>query len=354
MLPRLIETWEALPRASGSHLQERLWFDLKETYAPGKRAEMAKDVAAFANGEGGVLIVGAKEGPTEPDYSSPLAAAYAAKVEEDFDLAVRDFCRPTPAVHVRAIPVPAAHGKVILVVNVEPFIDQPVAARHEADKDMWRFPIRVGRNTEYILPEQLPLYMNSKARRAKLLLLRALATGGEVDLFMVPSGGMKHSNIQGAVPFKIEAVDTEGGGGLAIREPGQDGQTATIPIDDVEAVWLDHNGKWAVRVAGRLEHFTSTDGSLVNHMEYTPPSTFVVSPLGKVVSDLSDRVREISKALNQTLVVEQHARVEPSQEQIAALAYHLWQLRELHGTAGSPDDDWRRARAHLLRALRAE
>ncbi|MDF3069176.1 MAG: putative DNA-binding domain [Polyangiaceae bacterium] len=65
MLARLIETWNALPRASGSHLQERLWFDLKETYASGKRAEMAKDVAAFANAEGGVLIIGAKEGPTE-------------------------------------------------------------------------------------------------------------------------------------------------------------------------------------------------------------------------------------------------------------------------------------------------
>jgi Putative DNA-binding domain/Protein of unknown function (DUF2934) len=354
MLARLIETWNALPRASGSHLQERLWFDLKETYAPGKRAEMAKDVAAFANAEGGVLIIGAKEGPTEPDYSSALASAYAAKLEGEFDLAVRDFCRPSPAVHVRTIPVPGAFDKVILVVNVEPIVDQPVAARHEDDKDMWRFPIRVGRHTEYILPEQLPLYMNSKARRAKLLLLRAVEAGGEIELFTVPAGGMKHSNIQGAVPFKIEAVDAEGGGALVIRETEHEGQAATIPIDDVEAVWREHSGKWAVRVSGRLEHFTNVDGSDPNRLTYTPPSTFVVSPVGRVVSDLVDRVKEISKALNRTLVVEQHPRVEPPREEIAKRAYQLWQVRERHDAAGTPESDWLRARAQLLTALRSE
>lgn len=355
MQPTLVDSWETLPRASEAHLlQERVWFDLKATYAPGKRAEMAKDVAAFANAEGGALIIGAAEGSTAPDYSSPLQGDYAAKLENDFDQAVRDFCRPSPTVHIRMIPARGMRDKVVLAVNVEPFVDQPIGARHETERDMWRFPVRVGRHTEFILPEQLPLHMNSKARRAKLLLLRAVEAGGEVDLFTVPDGSSRHANIQGAVEFRVEAIDQLGSGSLVIREPTPNGQAATIPIDDVEAVWLQHTGRWAVRVSGRLEFFDSVDGSATHELMYTPPSTFVVSPLGRVVAELNDRVREITKALNRTLVVEQHSRTEPPDEEIARCAHQLWELRETRQTIGSAEDDWLRARAHLLRVRRAQ
>lgn len=206
---------------------------------------MAKDVAAFANALGGALIVGATEGPTEPDYTSPLAATYAEKMALEFDQAVRDYCRPSPIVHVRVIPAPDAPGKVVLVVNIEPAVDQPIAARHATDQHAWRFPIRFGRDTEFLFPEQLPLHMNSKARRAKLLLLRALAAGGDIDLFCVPRGSSKHNSLQGRDAFKLDQVDADGGGGVLLRDiTGALGhQSIVIPLDDVEAVWLQHDDR---------------------------------------------------------------------------------------------------------------
>lgn len=353
MLPRFIDSWETLPRASGSHLKERFWFDLKATYAPDKRAEAAKDVAAFANTVGGALIIGAREGDTEPDYSSPLQSDYAAKIESMVDEAVRDFCRPSPTVHVRTIPIPTENGKVILVVNVEAFVDQPVAARHEADPRAWRFPHRVGRHTEFLFPEQLPMYMNSKARRAKLMLLRVLDAGGAIDLYTVPSGSSKHATIWGPSPYVVEAVDPDGGGAVVLRYAGKSGdQSVSVPIDDVEAVWLQQTDRWAVRLSGRMERFTAADLSVVDQLEYTPPTTFVVSPLGRVVEELSQHVRALGQTLRGTLVIQQHERIEPSEAAIAERAHQLWSLRVQHDTPGSPANDWLLARKQLLVAQR--
>ncbi len=353
MQPRFIDAWDSLPRPTATHLQERLWFDVKETYAPKSQPEMAKDIAAFANAVGGALIIGATEGPTAPDYSKALAASYAASVEKEVDEAVRDFCRPSPTVHVRTIPVPTDDTRVIIVINVEPAVDQPVAARHPTDKDMWRFPRRVGRHTEYILPEQLPLFMDSKARRAKLLLLRVLGAGGEIDLFTVPRGASKHANIEGSSRFTVEAVDREGGGSVVLRDStgALGGQSVAIPLDDVEAVWLQHTGLWATRIAGRLEELMPNDGS-ATHLIYTPPTTFVVSPLGRVADDLSKHVRDVVRALRGTLAVQHHARGEPRDEEIADRAYQRWRWRAEHNLPGSAEEDWVQARRELLAARR--
>jgi hypothetical protein len=319
--PKLIECWDELPRAQETHVQERLWFDLKETYSPKTLAEKAKDVAAFANSIGGALIIGAKEGPTAPDYSSPLSTEYASSIENEFDEAVRSFCRPSPTVHVRTIPVPGAQTKAILVVNVEPSIEQPVAARHQTDANFWRFPSRVGRHTEFFLPEQLPMHMNSKARRAKLLLLRTIDDGGHIDVFSVPSALSRRGTIQASERLVVESVDPDGSGAFTVRVPTGDyaGQLLTVPIDDVEAVWRQHNLRWAARVVGRLEQFVSFGGHRT--LEYVPPNTVVVVPLDRTLEDVSKQVREVVKSLNRTLVVQQHARTEPSHADIAARAH---------------------------------
>ncbi|MBI4956509.1 MAG: putative DNA binding domain-containing protein [Myxococcales bacterium] len=346
----LIESWAALPRRSEAYLTERQWFDVKATYAPERLAEMAKDVAAFANALGGAIIVGATEGHVEPDYSAPLPAKYAEDRALDFDKAVRDYCRPSPAIHVRAIPSPGAPGKVVLVVNIEPAVDQPIAARHAEDKDAWRFPIRVGRDTEFLLPEQLPLYMNSKARRAKLLLLRALAAGGDIDLFCVPSGGSKHNVLQGRSRFKLDAVDVDRGGGVQLRDGTGElrHQSIVIPLDDVEAVWIQQDGSWAMRVSGRMETFDSFDGQQKGALIYTPPTTFVVSPLGAVVEELGKHVRDVARTLGSTLVVQNFERREPLEDEIRERAHRFWLMREERGFPGSATSDWVNARRALL------
>jgi hypothetical protein len=351
----LIETWAALPRKTEAYLTEQRWFDVKGTYGPGSQAEMAKDMAAFANAVGGALIIGATEGITEPDYTTPLSAAWAAKVANEIDEAVRNFCRPSPTVHVRMIPAPDGSGKVMLVVNVEPAVEQPIAARHADDQDAWRFPVRVGRHTEFLFPEQLPLYMNSKARRAKLLLLRALKAGGDVDVFFVPAGNSKQGILtrDHDPAFKLLAVDAEGGGGVLVRDHGAFGsQSIVIPLDDIEAVWLQHDGRWAMRTSGRLEPVIWHDGGNRETVIYTPPTTFVVSPLGSLVEDLVKQAGEVAQALKSTLVVQHFERQEPSDDEIRERAYRQWEMRQTHGLPGSPMSDWLHARMLLLDARR--
>lgn len=356
MLPRLIESWDALPREGEFLLQEQLWFDLKETYSIESRPEMAKDVAAFANAIGGSLIIGAKEGATGPDYSKPLPVDCAAKLANSFEEAVRDLCRPSPSVHVRLIPAPSQSDKAILVVNVDAAVDQPIAARHKTDRDAWRFPQRVGRHTEYLLPEQLPLHMNSKARRAKLLLLRVLDGGGQIDLYTVPRGSAKPTTVEVPVQFVVTAVDDAGSGAVVLRDPTDrlDHQSASVPIDDVEAVWLQHTGRWAVRLAGRFELFFPVDGGAGQELTYLPPASFVVSPLGRLLEDLTKRVHDIGKTLRGTLAVQARVRVEPSEAAIAERAHRLWLMRTERGTAGSARSDWFLARRQLLAEMRDE
>jgi hypothetical protein len=356
MLPRIIDSWANLPRTGAYHLTEQVWFDLKTNYPPKSHAEVAKDVAAFANAMGGAIIVGATEGTLGPDYSNPLPTAVAAEVENQVDLAVRDFCRPSPAVHVRSIPSPDHPTRMIVVVNVDPFVEQPVAARHASDINAWRFPIRVGRHTEFIFPELLPMHMDSKARRAKLLLLRVLETGRDFDLFTVPSGLFKRGDIQGPGEFVADAVDPGDGSTFVVRDTkgAFGGQSVAIPLHDVEAVWLQHDGRWAVRIAGRLEEMSALDGSTTNVLTYIPPSTFVVSPLERAVERLSDRVRDMAQAVGGTLTVEQHPRREPASSAIAERAYLLWEERVRHDAPGTADGDWFRARRIVLREMRGD
>lgn len=353
---RLIESWDTLPRAREFHLQEEPWFDLKETYPPGSQSEMAKDVAAFANGIGGALIVGAREGATGPDYSHPLSPEYASKLANEFDEAIRNFCRPSPTVHIRLIPARGEGEHVVLVVNVEPYIDQPVGVRHKTDKDAWRFPQRIGCHTEYILPEQLPVYMNAKARRAKLLLLRVWGAGGQIELFAVPPGSAEHTHLEGPVHFLIKSVDEGDSGAVLVADTNgtYDHQEVAVPIDDVEAVWLQRNGRWAVRISGRFELLLPTESDGMQELAYIPPDSFVASPLGTLVGDLSKQVQDLGKILRGTLVVEQHASVEPSEAAIAERAHQLWSLRKQRNTLGSAEADWFQARRQLIAQRRAE
>jgi hypothetical protein len=185
--------------------------------------------------------------------------------------------------------------------------------------------------------------MNSKARRAKLLLLRVKADGGDIDLFTVPSGLSRRGTIQGSRHFLVEGVDEDGSGAAVLRERRDfGGQAIAVPIDDVEAVWRQHGGGWAMRITGRVEEFMESG------LAYIPPTTFVVSPLEKLVQETSKRIGEIAQSMRGTLVVEQHPRAEPSDNDIAVRAHHLWLRRAERGQPGSAENDWFCARRQLL------
>jgi len=107
------------------------------------------------------------------------------------------------------------------------------------------------------------------------------------DVFTPPGGLFKRGEIQGPGDFTVESVDAGDDGSVVVRgvKNGFAGQSAAVPIDEVEAVWRQNNGRWAVRVSGRLELFSELHGPAVDELSYVPPTTFVVSPVARPSKD---------------------------------------------------------------------
>lgn len=99
------------PLPHGGSSYEKASLDLKGTYLDEKTSklktfEMAKDIAAFANGMGGTILVGGYE-----DTNTGLVGTYKAMSSEeaktrtrDIDNAVADRCRPRPYHVVERLP----------------------------------------------------------------------------------------------------------------------------------------------------------------------------------------------------------------------------------------------------------
>jgi len=89
-------------------------YDFKGSADPTDPRELAKDVAAFANAFGGVVLVGAVEDEqthTLKEYS-PLPRAVADKLTTAYELAVRDRCDPPPLVDI--VPVDLLRGRMTI------------------------------------------------------------------------------------------------------------------------------------------------------------------------------------------------------------------------------------------------
>lgn len=148
--------------------------DAKETYRPrdgGKidKAEIAKDVAAFANLNGGVILIGAVEEKKTgtlgafKTMSDGEAEAHRTAVSE----AIRDNCSPRPLVEPVRIECPDGSGYLV-AVNVWAFPGAPVGVM--VAPDVYKFPLRAVKDCAYLSPEQLPMLMLADLRRAAILL----------------------------------------------------------------------------------------------------------------------------------------------------------------------------------------
>ena len=201
-----------------------------------RRAEMAKDVAAFANANGGHLLVGSVEKGGVLAKHVGLDVADAAATRRDIEEAVRDLVRPAPVIEFPDQPM-TADNKVLLVVAVQPFPGQAVGVHDgKADEDAWRFPVRVGTQTVWFSPEQLVLLMDVRLRRNTQLLSAAL--GATVQIRSAGSAEVLEAELV-AVEAEVNAA--------TFRFLAAAGKTAALPIDAIDSVW--RNGKqWLVQV----------------------------------------------------------------------------------------------------------
>lgn len=239
-----ILTEQELPPELATH--ETFQLDFKRTVSADNTFEMAKDVAAFANGLGGVLLVGAVEDPTNLRLGryAPLSESEAAQVARAYEHAVRDRCRPQPLHQV--IRLPKGSGFVV-AVNVWPFPGQPVGVGKDggASATTFAFPVRCGVDTVYLSPDQLPMFIDAKARRIAILLGSILPDRRAVKLILRWANAISATSVDARLEWS-DLHDAMQSNTVWFTVQSSD-HRFSIPLDYIESVWQhDSGGKWTV------------------------------------------------------------------------------------------------------------
>jgi Putative DNA-binding domain len=156
MLPTTLDAWtiEAISRLIAAGVFESRQFDFKETLARGAdeggKLRLRKTLAAFANSEGGFLIVGVKDDRT---YTGERVVG----VQPELDLPVllgAQAARCTPGVQwlLRNPPHQLASGRLLHVVQVQEAKTKPHGL---FDGERWIFPKRTEGGNEVMSYEEL-------------------------------------------------------------------------------------------------------------------------------------------------------------------------------------------------------
>lgn len=246
--------------------REKSDLDFKRFVDRARPWEHAKDIAAFANALGGVILVGADDASGNLVYCG-VQGQTVSDVRAIYEQAAQ-LCSPQPAVDV----VPIVQGHVELVaVNCEPYLDELVAApagsrdRNGSElkhPNAWVFPIRRASQTDFIRPENLGAYMDRTVRRAVVLLEGIfLAARANVVLIYVQANAQAPSFSTG----QLLEIAAERNFARFLVQLGGHAHKVHIPLRDVEDVWEHANNCWTIRIAGGFR----IDG--VGALTYVPP-----------------------------------------------------------------------------------
>lgn len=226
----------------GTHEDQELDFKYRLNTKDGKTdyLELTKDMAAMANAYGGTIIIGACEDPKGVlSIYKPMTEDEAVFACNEYKTAQRDRLRPA----VIVLPEMRPHDEGFLVtVKVEASVGQAIAVRFipkvdvepetKATPEIYGFPLRVGDNTTWLQPEQLPMLMIPELRRKILLLKQIGGNTVKVDC-LFRGGGANHSATSAPVGF----LDVEGN---AVHIGGH-----VIPLDQIRTVVREADG-WHV------------------------------------------------------------------------------------------------------------
>jgi hypothetical protein len=199
------------------------------------RFELAKDIAAMANGSGGTILVGACGGSLLTAYK-PLTSEKATKLGREYEEAARDLCRPAPTAHVEPLP----HGAgVLLAVHVLPH-PFPVAVRCTGDGSKknwgwggpaWVFFARVMSQTKEFSPEVLPMLTPDVRRHS--IIIRSIPASETITLTLAVSG----SRAGLIAKATVVSVDDETNAFVLTWKDGASVMTRSFPLDMVRTVY---------------------------------------------------------------------------------------------------------------------
>jgi len=200
--------------------------------------EIAKDIAAFANASGGTLLVGVAGGSRMVAWA-PMKEPVARATIQLYEQSVRDRCAPQPVIATDLIPI---DDGFIIAINVWPFPGQPVGVElkqtetscektaKKIHNDFW-FPRRTTTHTKGLLPEQLPMFFDAKARR--MMIAVESAQGHQVVFISARREREKDHWVEQAIVDHVDPLT-----GTITATVGKEGDThgIDIPIDAVQMV----------------------------------------------------------------------------------------------------------------------
>jgi hypothetical protein len=241
------------PPGPTTRTQEAHSIDFKNTYSLNNQAEMAKDIAAFANAFGGVILIGTSRDEDPLDYPG-ISRDFADKLSNAFDDTHAKHLSPKPPIVERHI-FPAPHtGQFMLAVNVHPFADQIVGAR--VNTNVWRFPVRVGAQTNDLEPAMLPLYTSSIRR--KIILLASIDPSKDTTKICARYPGNQLDVNPVYLDARIYEIVVPKNLLLAYVTLGTHSAPAMcqIPLDDIDCIWdsgYPNPAIWIIRVLGHFD-----------------------------------------------------------------------------------------------------
>ena len=197
----LLTTWDHIKVFINTTV-ERADLDFKERLPNPDAFEMAKDIAALANGLGGSILIGAK---TTGKFlctdlpGIPLKDAIA--LADQFERAAGSRCRPRAVLDCAVIRLPTDPNSAVLSVNVAAAAAAPIGVdlRDKGDDNSWKFPLRTTSQTVWLSPDQFGAFEQMTARRSGALLAS------------IPSGEREQITLQQDRALNPKFAEVDGG-----------------------------------------------------------------------------------------------------------------------------------------------
>ncbi len=237
---------------------ERHRFDAKAHYKLDMKdiqKEMAKDIAAFGNANGGHILVGSIEVGGFITAHPGITKDEANRTRKAMENALREFVRPAPVVDFPD-PVSVDGNNVVLIVEVQPFPGQAVGVHQGGSvEDPWKFPVRVGTQTVFYSPEQLVLLMDVQLR-SKIQLLTLAMKSGEIEI--KHTGAFAAERLKQAITVgQIIEIDHMGSSfRMAVKN-----HAAWMSLSTIKEVWRNGD-KWTLSLNGLLFESKKDVGAL--------------------------------------------------------------------------------------------
>jgi Putative DNA-binding domain len=249
---RIIDSTASLP-AIGSVEDDALDFKREAARDAGEfdQIEMAKDIAALANGVGGTLLIGANEVDHRLASYQPMALDVVSQVEQVYGQALSKRCVPTPSARITRV---EKDDGFVLAINVSAYLPGPIGVLRKgaetadrgpkhASKPSFMFPVRRGVHTSYLDPGQLAMIQLPELRRAVMMLN-----------LIPPEAAVCLQDQHGHRPScRIKSTDIDANT-IRLQCQAPQGNTVefTMPVSDIRVVWKTEDGRWTAAVTGKI------------------------------------------------------------------------------------------------------